>query len=176
MEIKINPEKLQELYPEWSGDAIAVPHYSINNGVTIKPVTHNGPVELLVTQYKGCTVHTALNLSQCTVMVSKYINSKPHRTSFKIGYDGDILSKVDLSVAYLDKLTDDLATNVTVSVKLEAVCPHCSHKNSYEAMSYGSVKCIEDDAMYEMDDPSVSLDCLNCKKPITVSINPHSLL
>lgn len=176
MEIKINPEKLQELYPKWDGNAIAVPHYSIHNGVTIRPVTNEGPVELLDTQYKGCTVHTALNLTQCTVMVSKFINSKPHRTSFKIGYDEDILSRVDLSVAYLDQLANDVAPKVTVSVKLEATCPHCNHKNSYDAMDYGSIECSEDDAMYEMDDPSVSLDCNDCNKPITISTYPQSLL
>jgi hypothetical protein len=176
MEIKIDATNLKGLYPEWDGDAIAVTNYHIGNGLSIKAVTDRGPVESLVTEYKGCTVQTALNLSYCAVTISKRIDSKPYRTTLKLSYGEDILSRVKLEVEYLESLSNGLAAKVTISVKLEATCPHCNHKNSYDAMDHGSIECSEDDAVYQMDDPYVSLDCLNCKKPVTISTYPQSLL
>lgn len=180
MEIKIDVSNLRELYPEWDGKAILANHYSSPNMLTLKAVFKGGIVDTIVEQpkflYEGYNGHVTLNFDYCTVMIGKNVNGKWYKAVFTSKYDEDILAKVKSEASRLDKVIADLSLSVTLSLELRAKCPHCTEWSRFKATDYGSIEYINEEFVYEPNDVYDTVDCKNCGKPFTLSINPQSIL
>lgn len=176
MEIKIDVSNLRELYPGWDGKTVLTPHYSSPNMLTLKAVFKGGiAVDQPTFLYEGYTCHTMLSLDYCTVAMNKKVNGKWYKAVFTSKYDEDILAKVKSEASRLDKVIADLPLSVTLSLDLQVKCPHCTEWSRFKASDFGSIECIDDEFIYEPDDVYDTVDCKNCGKPFTLSINPQPI-